>query len=298
MKVNPTIKLLAVVLIFLSGVSAQAQDDLLDFLDDQTDPVPQYALATFKGTKVINTQSIALPSKGVMQFLIQHRFGTINQGAYEFWGLDQASIRLGLDYGVTDWLAVGVGRSSFQKTYDGSLKFRLLRQQTGLRDIPVSLTYFTGLAINGLRWEDPDRENYFSSRMSYVHQLLLARKFNDRFSLQLAPTFVHRNLVETLARGNDDYALGIGGRYKITQRVSINWDYYALLKNDVTRDELTNSLSIGVDIETGGHVFQLHATNSQGMFERSFITETVGQWSQGDIYFGFNISRVFTLSKD
>ena len=272
MKVNPTIKLLAVVLVFLSGVSAQAQDDLLDFLDDQTDPVPQYALATFKGTKVINTQSIALPSKGVMQFLIQHRFGTINQGAYEFWGLDQASIRLGLDYGVTDWLAVGVGRSSFQKTYDGSLKFRLLRQQTGLHDIPVSLTYFTGLAINGLRWEDPERENYFSSRMSYVHQLLLARKFNDRFSLQLAPTFVHRNLVETLARGNDDYALGIGGRYKITQRVSINWDYYALLKNDVTRDELTNSLSIGVDIETGGHVFQLHATNSQGMVDRSFIT--------------------------
>lgn len=297
MKANPIIKLLTVVILFLSFASVRAQGDLLDFLEDQTEPVPQYALATFKGTKVINTQSIALPSKGVMQFLIQHRFGTINQGAYEFWGLDQASIRLGLDYGLTEWLAVGVGRSSFQKTYDGSLKFRLLRQQTGLHDIPISLTYFTGLAINGLRWEDPERENYFSSRMSYVHQLLLARKFNDRFSLQLAPTFVHRNLVETLARGNDDYALGIGGRYKITQRVSINWDYYALLKNDVTRDELTNSLSIGVDIETGGHVFQLHATNSQGMFERSFITETVGSWTEGDIYFGFNISRVFTLSK-
>lgn len=294
MKVNPTIKIILVAMLASTGV-LRAQGDLLDFLDAESEPVPQYALATFKGTKIINTQSVALPAEGELQFLIQHRFGTINQGAYELWGLDQASIRLGLDYGVTEWLAVGVGRSSFQKTYDGSVKVRLLRQQTGLKEIPLNLTYFTGLAINGLKWEDPERENYFSSRMSYVHQLLIARKFGSRLSIQLTPTFVHRNLVATSARGNDDYALGFGGRYKINSRVSINWDYYALAKNEVTEESLRNSLSIGVDIETGGHVFQLHATNSQGMFERSFITETVGQWSEGDIYFGFNISRVFSL---
>jgi hypothetical protein len=228
--------------------------------------------------------------------VIQHRFGTLNQGAYELWGLDQSTIRLGFDYGITDWLSVGVGRSSFQKTYDGGVKVKILRQSTGKVNMPITVAYFAGMYVNSLRWADPDRENYFSSRLSYAHQLLIARKFGDRLSIQVTPTLIHRNLVETAARGNDDYGVGFAGRYKLTKRLSVNWDYVYLVKNESMQD-LTNSLSLGLDIETGGHVFQLHVTNSQGMFERAFVSETTGNWLDGDIYFGFNISRVFTLKK-
>ena len=292
--VNRIIKSLFAVM--LLSVPVMAQDDLLDMIEEGEEETTQYTSATFKATRVINTQSIETPAEGVLQFVIQHRFGTLNQGAYELWGLDQSTIRLGFDYGITDWLSVGVGRSSFQKTYDGGVKVKILRQSTGKVNMPITVAYFAGMYVNSLRWADPDRENYFSSRLSYAHQLLIARKFGDRLSIQLTPTLIHRNLVETVARGNDDYGLGFAGRFKITKRLSVNWDYVHLVKNESMQD-LTNSLSLGLDIETGGHVFQLHVTNSQGMFERAFVSETTGNWLDGDIYFGFNISRVFTLKK-
>jgi len=281
------------VFIFLSTLfHVSAQDDLLDMLEEEE--TTEYASATFKGTRIINLQSVEAPAPGVLQFVIQHRFGRINQGAYELFGLDNATIRLGFDYGITDWLSVSLGRSSFEKTYDGGIKAKILRQSTGKRNMPISLVWYSGMYINGLKWAEPERENYFSSRLSYAHQLLIARKFSNDLSLQIVPSLVHYNLVDVSERDHDLFSISAGGRYKITNRLSINAEYCYQLPRSI-EDDYVNSFSIGVDIETGGHVFQLHMTNSQGMFEPGYLHRTTGQWSAGDIYFGFNISRVFTI---
>lgn len=280
---------------FLSALlfsgSLFAQDDLFSLLEEE-DAV-QEVYATFKGTRVINGQSIELPAKGDLQFVIEHRFGTLNSGAYELWGLDQSQIRMSFDYGITNNLAIGLARNSFQKTFESSLKAKLVKQKME-NGSPISITSYNAVFANSLRWINPDRENLFSSRLSYVHQFMIARKFNQNLSIQLTPSYIHRNLVETNAMKNDYMAMGLGGRYKLSKRISINAEYFYQLNRP--QENFTNSLSIGFDIETGGHVFQLHITNSQGMFERAFIGETTGKWSEGDIYFGFNISRVFDLN--
>ena len=265
----------------------------------ETPKTTDYTYATFKTTRIINSQSVENPAEGVLMFLIQHRFGRINTGAYEFFGLDQATIRLGLEYGITKRLSVGIGRSSYEKTYDGFLKYKILRQSTGLRKMPVSMSYFVSTAITSLKWEDmgvENRTNYFSSRVSYTHQLLIARKFSKSLSVQLIPSFIHKNLVETVEDANDIFSVGVGGRLKLTQRLSVNAEYFYTPTSQISY-EFTQPLSVGLDIETGGHVFQLHFSNAQAFFERGYITETNGKWTDGDIYFGFGISRVFTIVK-
>jgi len=280
-----------VIFAFLFSSSVFAQDDLFSLLGD--DDSNQEVSATFKGTRVINGQSIELPSKGDLQFVIEHRFGTINSGAYELWGIDQSQMRMSFDYGLSKNLAIGIARNSFQKTYEASVKAKLLKQKLQ-NGSPISITSYHTVFASSIKWALPERENLFSSRLSYAHQIMIARKFNQSFSLQLTPSYIHRNLVEKKNFSNDYMALGIGGRYKLTKRVSLNAEYFYQL--DRPFENYTNSLSLGFDIETGGHVFQLHITNSQGMFERAFIGETTGKWSEGDLYFGFNISRVFDLN--
>ena len=269
--------------------------DLMDMLGDDK-PKTEFAYATFKTTRIVNGQSVENPAKGNLLFMISHHFGAINSGAYNFFGLDQSTIRLGLDYGVNDYLSVGVGRSSWQKTFDASFKAKILRQSSGERNMPVSLSWYSSIVLNSYKWQDTSRPNYFSSRLAFTHQLLIARKISSSLSLQLTPTFIHKNLVPTAVSQNDVFAVGFGGRYKLTQRMSLNAEYFYLLPGN-TADTYVNSFSVGIDIETGGHVFQLHCTNSQPMFERAFITETTGKWSKGDIFFGFNISRIFTIKK-
>ena len=268
----------------------KAQDDLFSLLE--LEDTPQEVTATFKGTRIINGQSVELPAKGNLQFLIEHRFGTINSGAYELWGLDQAQMRMSFDYGLTNNTAIGLARNSFQKTFEASIKSRLVRQKMN-GGSPISISSYNAVFANSIRWANPERANLFSSRLSYAHQIMIARKFNSSLSLQLTPSLIHRNLVDKKDINNDYVALGIGGRYKLTKRVSLNAEYFYQFKR--LNELFENSLSIGFDIETGGHVFQLHVTNSQGMFERAFIGETTGKWSAGDLYFGFNISRVFGL---
>lgn len=283
------------ILLLFYAANAFAQDDLMGMLGDD-EPTTEYTYATFKSTRVISGQSVENPAEGVLQFVVSHHFGRVNQGAYDLFGLDQATVKLDFQYGITDRLAVGIGRSSYQKTFDGFVKYKALRQSTGEKEMPVTLSYVAGADLNSLKWKYPDRDNHFSSRISYFHQLLLARKFNEDLSLQLSPTVIHKNLVETANDPNDIIALGAGGRYKLTQRFSLNAEYFYLLTEE-TANEFENALSIGVDIETGGHVFQLHFTNAQPMFERGFISETRGKWADGDVYFGFNINRVFTIKK-
>ncbi|WP_207491851.1 DUF5777 family beta-barrel protein [Aridibaculum aurantiacum] len=285
---------------FFSATVFSQEEDLFKMLDedskkqeaDRTD----YTTATFKTSRLINGHTIETTGKRVLDFKISHRFGTVNSGIEDFFGLDNATMRMGLDYGITDHFTVGLGRSTFQKQVDGFLKYRLLRQSTGKRVMPVTVTAVASAMIRTQKDVDQTIKRNFSDRLYYAFQLLVARKFSEGTSIQLAPTIVHHNIVPFATNPNDIFALGIGGRQKISKRVSINGEYY-LVNPQHKLPNTTNSLSLGVDIETGGHVFQLHFTNSRGMTERTFITETQGEWGNGDIYFGFNISRVFVIGK-
>lgn len=289
-------KLIVLACLVLSGaVRLIAQDDLLSLLGDD-EPVTEYASAAFKTDRVINLHSLESTAGGVLDIKISHRFGFLNGGIRELFGLDAAMIRIGADYGLTDRLTAGFGRSSYEKTYDGFLKYKLLRQSSGAKKMPVSALLFASTAIKTIPWANPDRENYFSSRLYYTFQLIVGRKFSESFSLQLSPTLVHRNLVRTKTESNDVLALGIATRHKLTKRIAVNAEYVYVLPDQLA-DGYRNSLTIGFDIETGGHVFQLHFTNSTSMIEKGYITETTGNWTDGGVHFGFNVSRVFTVKK-
>jgi len=275
-------------------VFAQEEQDLLSLLGREE--TTEYTAASFKTNRVINLHSLENTSKGVLDVKISHRFGFLNGGPYELFGLDQATIRIGMDYGISDRITIGIGRSSFEKTYDGFLKYTILRQSTGLKDMPITVALLGTTAIQTLKWQDPERDNLFSSRLYYTAQLIIGRKFSNNVSFQLSPTMVHRNLVATAEEENDVFALGFGGRVKLHKRFSLNAEYIYILPDQV-EPGVRNSLSVGFDIETGGHVFQLHFTNSTSMIEKGFVAETVGDWGDGGIHFGFNISRVFNLAK-
>ena len=296
------IKIILLFCLLSATAKTVAQDtasSLLSILEkemEQQKDVTIYTTATFKTTRLINGHSLENVGKGVLDVKISHRFGNISEGGYELFGLDKASMRMGFDYGLTKNIMIGVGRSTFQKTYDGFIKIKILHQSRGKKNMPITLSYVPTIALKTIHFEDPKVNNHFSSRLSYSHQIIVGRKFSDKTSLQLMPVFIHQNLVTLAAESNDIFAIGIGGRQKITKRISFNVEYYYVLPG-TKLNGTSNSLSVGFDIETGGHVFQLHFTNSQGMNERTFIADTKGRWDKGDIYFGFNISRVFSIGK-
>ncbi|WP_221394677.1 DUF5777 family beta-barrel protein [Dyadobacter sp. NIV53] len=282
-----------ILLFVLLPTLAFAQDDLLNQLQKQDSTRTFPVTATFKSTRVVNGQSVETMKKNHMDFRISHRFGRLNSGAYQFFGLDQATMRMGFEYGITDKFMIGVGRSTSQKVYDFFGKYKLIQQSTGARNIPVSVTLFGGTGVATL-----NKELEFQDKVYYTAQVLLARKFGEKFSLQLSPTWLFRNHPEVTGDEKLLLAVGIGGRYKLSKRVSLNGEYFytAREKNTVTAP-YHDSMSFGVDIETGGHVFQLHFTNSLGMIEKQFIGETTGTWGKGDIHYGFNLSRTFSFDK-
>lgn len=273
-----------------------AQDSsLLKMMDDTAGfKVRQTVSGTFKATQIVNTPTIEAPAKGALQFMIMHRFGKINDGAYNLFGLDNAEIRFGLDYGITDNFSIGIGRSSFDKVFDASLKLKLLKQQQN--GFPVSVSLYSLLTHTTLRYTDKAYMN-LTLRTSYTTQLLLAKKINRNLSLQLTPAWLHFNIVPTPNDDNNVFAVGVGGRLKLKKRLSINAEYSVVPKEQLVTEKMYNSLSMGVDLETGGHVFQLIFTNSRGMVGPYYLTKTNGTWDHGDIYFGFNITRNFTLRK-
>ena len=287
-----TKKALACVLMgVFSSSFCWAQDDLMDFFGE--DEGPKVVTSAFKAGRIINVQSPETSGEGEMNFIIAHRFGRLSDGWYDLFGLDNAQMRMGLDYGITDRIQVGVARSTFGKTLEGNLKWRFLEQMKG-GGSPVSLTGYSVVMRDGLRLPNDGIERKGVHRMSYVHQLVVTRKWSPEFSLAVIPSLVHRNLVDQPDRPNDVSTMGVGFRYKLNRRMSVNGEYHYLLPRPI-EDGLHNSLSLGLDIETGGHVFQLHVTNSRGMFERAFLAETPGRWQDGDLYFGFNINRVFQV---
>ena len=289
-------RLRSIALILFLGYGTFAfgqEEDLLSLLPEEE--TVNFVTSSFKANRVVNLHSLENTAGGELDIKISHRFGFISGGLYELFGLDQASIRIGGDYGITDQLMVGLGRSSYEKTYDGFIKYKFLRQSTGAKKMPLTMAALSTMAIKTLKPSDPTRENYFSSNLYYTFQLIMGRKFSESFSLQLSPTLVHRNLVATTEEENDVFAIGVAGRIKLSKRTSLNAEYIYVLPGQLA-EQYRNSLSIGFDIETGGHVFQLHFTNSTSMIEKGFVTETVGNWADGDIHFGFNISRTFSVN--
>lgn len=286
------LQILAIPLSIFAQISF-AQSSLLDELgsDEKT---TEYAKYSFKTNRIINMHSLENTAEGVLDMKISHRFGVIDEGIYDLFGMDQSTQRIGFDYGITNDLTVGVNRNSVKKALDGFVKYRLLRQSKGKVNMPITLSLITSIAVETQKWADNTRENYFSSRLFYTNQILIGRKFNDIFTLELAPTVVHRNLVSTKGEKNTVLAMGIGGRVRINRRTTFNAEYIYVLPNQLG-DAYKNSVSIGVDIETGGHVFQLHFTNSTSMSEYSYITQTEKNWGKNAVRFGFNVSRVFTM---
>jgi hypothetical protein len=286
--------LLFTLVLSVTGLNAQTLNDLLT---NETPTGPQTVEALFKATRVINGHSVKQLRKGELDFRISHRFGRVNSGAYEFFGLDQSNIHFSLEYGLLDRLMVGIGRGTFEKTADAFVRYNIANQQNGKKSFPLTISYLSTIEAIGLKWSDPSRTNYFSSRLSFTQQLLLARKFS-KLTVQMMPTFLHRNLVPAEIDQNDLFAMGIAGRYKLANRLAFNFEYYYVVRPipQRTSPKMYNPLAIGFDVETGGHVFQIVLTNSQGMREGAFIGKTTGSWLNGDIHLGFNISRVFALN--
>jgi len=276
---------------------AFCQGDLLSELEQAEEPSKEYVIATFKGTRLVNGQSVEVKSKGQLEFIFAHRFGRINDGIYELFGLDQAYVRIGLEYGITDRLGIGFGRNSVDKTMDTYLRYKVLRQSTGPKSFPVTVTAFGNMAIRtSPRKEDATFDITLEDRIAYTGQLLIARKFSQVLSLQLMPTIVHKNTVDKTIENNDQFALGVGGRVKVSRSVALTSEYYYRIATP-TKNPNYNSLGFGVDIETGGHVFQLVISNTRGLTERAFITETTGNFFAGDLHLGFNVTRTFQIKK-
>jgi hypothetical protein len=261
----------------------------------------EYTDQTFHSNRVINGQSVDLIPAGVLDFNLAHRMGRINQGFDNFFGIDQATSRLGLDYGITDWLMTGIGRSTTDKLVDGFIKIKILRQCSGEKNMPFSLTYFSSMAVNTLAFSSSDtlEKNLFSNRLYYTHQLIIARKFSKAFSFQIAPTLIHRNIVDAKKDKNDVLSIGLAGRLKISNRIDLTAEYFYVLPKQIVSQyastDVVNSASIGIDIYTGKHTFQVFITNATTMAEKAFITETTERWDKGNIHIGFNILRLFTI---
>jgi hypothetical protein len=288
-------------LLFFLPFCLFSQEDLLNDLEGEVE-VDKTVIAAFKGLKVVNFESTKLASKKDFYFVVAHRFGSVKNGFDDFFGLDNAVTQLKFIYGFTEWLNIGIARSSFQKKYGIHAKYQLMPQEKD--GFPVTIVGYNLVTLNTSLEKDQYANLEFADRLTYTSQLLVSRKFNESLSFLFAPTFIHENLAtrsrEVLGDGttlnydeaHDQFALGLGGRYKISTRVSINADY-GLHLNRNKNSNFRNPLSVGVDIETGGHVFQMHFTNAQAMFEDGFIVQGQGDWADGDIFFGFNISRVF-----
>lgn len=282
------------ILFFLSGILFAAQLSAQSLLNDIKDSVPvnEKVTGAFKSTRVINAHSVEMLHKGNLDFRIMHRFGFISTGIKQLYGLDNASMRISFDYGLTDNTTIGFGRSTFRKELDLFIKQRILQQSTGEKAIPFSLL----IAVGGLAWTEQSFaaiQPSFGDRASYYMQLIAGRKFSSKFSLQISPIVVHSGTPVTVGDDKTIFAMGGGARFKFNKRMAVTLDYHHPF--GTLSAGSTDPLSAGVDIETGGHVFQLQFSNATGMNERAYITQTSGHFFKGDIRFGFNLSRIFKV---
>jgi len=303
-------KILAILFCFGIFSAASAQEDLMKMLEEEVaaEKTSDKVLATFKGTRVINAQTIQTVKKRTLEFNIAHRFGNMDifdksgfgSGKHTLYGLENASnIRFAFDYGLTDKLTIGWSRSKMNEHIEGHVKFRFLEQKE--KGMPISAAYYANAALSPVANIPEDK---FENRMSYVHQLIIASKLSRRISLEVLPTFVHRNYVDQTVLHpvngsvdeNDIFAIGFAGRYKITKRMAFVVDYFYTFSEFRDADNgFYDALGLGIEIETGGHVFHINVTNSKGLIENDFIPSTTSNWGRGEYKLGFNISRVFSF---
>lgn len=292
--------------IVFCSLASFAQDDLLDMLEEEVkqETSPETVTATFKAIKLINANTIETTKKKTLEFSITHRFGNMKIGEpigyHTYWGMDNATnIRFSFDYGLTDRISIGIGRSKTREHYDANIKYRFLEQKTG--GMPISAAYYVNTAITAVA---KIQEDELINRLSYVHQLIIASKLSNAISLEILPTLVYRNFVDKRifhpengsVDKNDLFVLGFAGRFKITKRTAFVVDYF--LPFSEFRDSENNyydALGVGIEIETGGHVFMLNVTNSTGIVENDFLPYTNSSWGKGEYKLGFNISRVFSF---
>ena len=273
---------------------------MLGSLDSGSSGEKDFVIATFKTTRLVNQHTLETVGPRTLDFRISHRFGAVNSGSYNAWGIDgPANVRLGLEYSPDGRFMFGIGRSSFDKMVDGFLKYRLLRQ-TVENGMPVSVTLFTGAYYKAIKDGNKiangyDKYENLSSRFSYCFEIMIGRKFTPSFSFQVSPWFVHYNLVDNITDKNDSYGLSGLFRLKFTKRAAITMEYAYRLNDFSIVNKYYDSMSIGYELETGGHVFQIHFTNSFGLVENQFFPRTDSKWNDAGIRLGFNISRVFTL---
>ncbi|PIF30458.1 hypothetical protein CLU81_0884 [Flavobacterium sp. 9] len=276
---------LVTICLFLVTMS-YSQDDLLKSLDS-TQVVDTYSTATFKALQLVTLQTTKMAGKKEFYFVVSHRFGSVKDGFDSFFGLDNATTKLGGIYGVTDWLSVSLSRHTLNKMYETGLKYRMARQSD---NFPVDIVGYSVADINTFLEKEQYPRLEFKDRMTYVQQLLISRKIGQKLSLELVPSFIHKNLYNPDIEKDNQFSFGGGGRYKITKRLSVNLEY---MHNFDKPEFYKNPLSVGLDVETGGHVFQLIFTNSQSMSESGYLTNASGDWGKGDFFFGFNLYRVF-----
>lgn len=279
--------ILLLAVLFTAYFQGKAQG-LADILNNELPQTKEYVTATFKGTRILNGHSIENRKKGTLDFIIAHRFGRINGGAKELFGLDQAFVRFALEYAPVDNLTIGVGRSSFEKAFDGFTKFKFLKQTTD-NSMPITASVFGSVA-----YESIENGLSFNENLNYVSQLLIARKFSPAFSFQIMPTYIHFNSVFSANDTHNIFSLGFGTRIKLTKRMALNAEYFQNF-DKLESIDAQNSLALGWEIETGGHVFQIIFSNSETMIEKGFIGENSGDFFGGDIHLGFNISRSFQV---
>lgn len=277
-------KLLSFISLFIL-IFSYAQDDLLKEIDTVKTELPYSP--SFKALQVVTAQSTKMPTKKEFYLDISHRFGDVSDGFKNFFGLDNATTKLGVIYGLKDWLALSASRHTYQKTYEFGAKYRLIKQE---KQSPVDIVGYNVLDINSELKKNDFPKLEFADRFAYLSQLLISRRFTENLTLQLMPSYIHKNLIEPTIDSKNLFSTGLGGRYKISKRVSINAEYFY---NFEDKNFYKNPLSVGMDIDTGGHVFQLVFSNSQANTETSYISNATGNWGKGHFFFGFNLYRVF-----
>ncbi len=300
-------------LITTNSLSAQDDSTLMDLLDEPAvTPGSEKVHSAFKTTKVINQQSLELVDAGVFDFKMSHRFGPLNSGVDKVFGLDIATIRIGGEFGITPNLMVGFGRSNVkqEKNIDAFLKYRLMHQTTDNKT-PLSVLLLVAFdhrntqynVFNTVLGQTELLQLPKNARSGWVAQAIIGKKVSEELSLQFVPGWVKQSTIlpqlasnasegDLATKTQSQWYLGIGMRQKLTTRTTLNVDYIPILTNKGTT---INSFSLGFDIETGGHVFQLQFTNSFGLNESLFIARTSDRWNQAGIRLGFNLSRVFTV---
>lgn len=280
----------SLVFLLIGNITSWAQDDLLKELDTVENPKKEIEMAAFKSLQICNMQSTKLAVKNEWYFVVSHRFGDLTQGFNNFFGLDNALTKIGGIYGVSNWLNIGVSRHTYNKNYELAVKYKLANQE--INGFPVTIVGYNTFDVN----TKLEKEEYpllkDSQRLSYLTQLLISRKFSDSFSLELSPVYIHKNLYDKEIENKNELLIAIGGRYKLTKRISVNAEYATRI-NAKNSNTFHNPLSTGIDIETGGHVFQMVFSNSQPMNDVAYFSNSVGKWFEGPFYFGFNMYRVF-----